>query len=335
MSAAVTLGARTGVVHLSHGGHLAFEDRGPADAPAVVVLGGISAGRHLASSPDHPTPGWWEDQVGPGRALDPERLRILSLDYLGGAGASARTAQAEGEPPTSVSTAVQADVVAELCDALGLPRLHAVVGASYGGMVALAFAQRHAQRVGRLAVLCAAHAPHPMATALRSLQRRVVRLARDAGVVHRGLRLARGLAMTTYRTPEEFQQRFQGPPRWTPDGVRFPVDGYLDARGEAFAGSFDADAFLTLSESLDLHRVDPAAVSTPTWVLASRSDLLVPLWQVRELVASLGGPVRCTELPSRFGHDAFLKETGPVGRFLHRAVRGPWPADTAHQGGNP
>jgi homoserine O-acetyltransferase len=330
MSAAVTLDGSTGVVHLrtgsdGPGGHLAFERTGPADAPVVLVLGGISADRHLAATPARPRRGWWDEQVGSGRALDPDRLALLGVDYLAGPGASAPArwlGALEGFP---VTPARQADALVRVLDALGVGRAYAVIGASYGGMVALSFAERHPKRLERLAVLCAAHAPHAMATALRSLQRRAVRLARRHGDPAGGLALARGLAMTSYRTAGEFASRFPGAPRWAPDGVRFAVDDYLDARGSAFADAFDADAFLALSESLDLHRVDPAAVRTPTWVLASRSDPLVPLWQTRELVAGLGGPVSCTEIPSRWGHDAFLKDTAPVGRFLRRALAGPLP----------
>ena len=292
----------------------------------------FSAGRHLAANGPGGAPGWWSDQVGPGLALDQGSYQLVSMDYLAGPGESASAEELQVGPGGALPPARQADALAEALDALGIERLHALVGASYGGMVGLSFAQRHPARLDRLVVLCAAHQTHPMATALRSLQRRVVRLGRDTGREREALSLARGIAMTTYRTDREFAERFDGSPSWTESGPRFPVDGYLEAQGAAFAESFDAEEFLTISESLDLHRVDPAAIETPTWLLASRFDTLVPLWQVWELAAALGGPVSQTILPSRFGHDAFLKEVGPVDRFLRVALHGPDLPDTHSQG---
>ncbi|NIQ59601.1 MAG: homoserine O-succinyltransferase, partial [Gemmatimonadetes bacterium] len=59
-----------------------WEAHGPAHAPAVVVLGGISAGSHLLPTGADPTPGWWPGIVGRSRALDPDRVRLVGVDFL-------------------------------------------------------------------------------------------------------------------------------------------------------------------------------------------------------------------------------------------------------------
>ena len=116
-----------------------------------------------------------------------------------------------------------------------------------------------------------------MATALRSVQRRTVRFGREAGRQSEGLALARSLAMTTYRSATEFEARFDPGPSGVDEGrVRFPVEAYLEARGDDFARSFDASAFLTLSESIDTHGVDPSTISTPTTLVSFDTDTLVP-----------------------------------------------------------
>ena len=59
-----------------------YEIVGAAGRPVVAVLGGISASRHATSSTSDPRPGWWEDIVGDGRAIDTAKFRVLSIDYL-------------------------------------------------------------------------------------------------------------------------------------------------------------------------------------------------------------------------------------------------------------
>ncbi|HVS15106.1 MAG TPA: homoserine O-succinyltransferase [Thermoanaerobaculia bacterium] len=303
---------------------LAYELCGPPGAPVVVVLGGISAHRHVTATHADAGRGWWADQVGSGAPIDTRRLRVLSFDWLGGNGDSTGPRAAEETFPTvpfpTVSTADQAGALAHLLDHLGIARIATFVGASYGGMVALSFAARHPHRVDRLIVLSAADRSHPHATALRSVQRSVTRLGLELGAGRAGLALARSLAMVTYRSPAELELRFDGEPRAAGGALRFPVEDYLQARGESFAGAFHPGAFLCLSESIDLHRVDARAIATPTTLVSVRSDQLVPPAQLQRLARLLAGPSRLIEIDSLYGHDAFLKETGQVGRILHRAL---------------
>ncbi len=298
---------------------LAWEEVLAADAtdelPTVVVLGGISAGRHVA---DTDRRGWWSEIVGPGKAVDLAAYRVLSFDYLGGNGESTgpRFGGAETSAWPSVDSQDQAAALVQLLDALGVTRLRAVVGASYGGAVALAFGEHHGARVDQLVVISAAHRSHPVTTAYRTLQRRVVREALRWHEAGTGLRWARGLAMVGYRTPEEFAARFDGEPIRVEDGYRFPVEDYLEARGEAFAQTFDPLAFLALSESLDLHRVDPARIHVATDLVGITSDQIVPLADLESLRRSLAGPARLRVLASLYGHDAFLKEVAAVTGIL-------------------
>ncbi len=284
-----------------------FEICGPARSPVIAALGGISADRHLTATAGDPSPGWWQALIGPGRAIDTDRHRVLGIDWL----------TAIDRP---VTTADQADGLARVMDHLAIDRLEAIVGASYGGMVALAFAVRYPTRVGRLVVLSAAHAPHPMATAHRVLQRRIVQLGLLAGVPTTGIAIARGLGITTYRSAGEFAERFAVEPRWVEDVPRFPVEEYLEHGGRTFAARFDARRYLSLSESLDLHGVDPGAITTPTTLFGVVEDQLVPLWQLRELRDRHGGECRLHEAASRYGHDAFLKEIETVGGVVHAGL---------------
>ena len=143
---------------------LSYELVGPAGAPVVFVAGGISAHRHLAAHAGDRSPGWAQDLLGKGRTLDPHALRVLAFDYVG----------ADGSIDAPIDTADQADAVALLLDALGIEVLEAFVGYSYGALVGLQLAARHAGRLRRLVAVSGAHRPHPYAAAWRALQRKAV-----------------------------------------------------------------------------------------------------------------------------------------------------------------
>ena len=300
---------------LTHGGELhnvriAYNDYGDADSPVIVVLGGISAGRNIA-------PGWWQDFVGIDSPIDTSRYRVLGIDFLGGCGASTR---AEGAAFPAISSVDQANAVCAVLDECGIDRIDCFIGSSYGGMVALAFAEQHPARVERVVAISAAHQPHPMATALRSLQRRAIRLGLEAGRVDEAIAIARGIAMTTYRTSAEFAHRFDVAARRSGDSWRHPVEDYLEQRGEEFAGRFSAGAYLCLSQSSDLHNVDPARITVPVTLVSVDSDTLVPAWQIQQLARALAGSVRLHTISSIYGHDAFLKEVGAISSILETTL---------------
>ena len=272
--------------------------------PVVAALGGISAGRFVTGT----TPrGWWSEIVGAGAPLDLDRCRVLGFDFLGGSGQTMGPRRGQSNFP-SISAYDQAEVLARLIEHLQIPALHAIVGASYGGMVALAFAERYRTQVERIVVISAADRAHPMATAWRSVQRATVRYALKKNDGPEGLRLARALAMATYRSSDEFASRFDAEPERIDGRFQFPVETYLLARGDAYAASYVPEAFLCLSESIDLHRVDATKIAVPTTLVAVREDQLVPLADMQRMAAQLGGRSRIVEISSLYGHDAFLKE---------------------------
>src|SRR4051812_738375 len=284
---------------------IAWRLTGAAGAPVVVALGGISASRRVWS-PDEPRGGWWHEVVGHGLALDTHRFRVLSFDYLGASADS--TGPRDDAPFPSVSAYDQAELLLRLINHLGIASLRAIVGASYGGMVALAFGERFPDRVARLIVISAADRAHPMASAWRVVQRRIVKFAIETGNPAQGLELARALAMATYRSPEEFAARFAGAARRNADEkFVLPVEEYLFARGAEYAQRYRPASFVCLSESIDLHRVDAARVFAPVTAIAVREDQLVPLGDVRAMVARLPN-AELHEISSVYGHDAFLKE---------------------------
>ena len=280
--------------------------------PVIAVLGGISATRHVTSSPDGAR-GWWDAIAGDGAAIDTGAFDVVGLDYV-----------TKGKSGAPVTTEDQADALREVVRARGGTKLSAIIGASYGGMVALAFGAKYPSLVEKLIVISAAHRSDPMATALRSLQRRVIALGVQTGRAHHAVAIARGIAMTTYRTADEFADRFtvEAPANDELGNPSFPVEDYLHHKGIEFAARYSAARYLALSLSLDLHCVDPRRVTVPATLVAVRGDSVVPLRQMIELSATLGAPSTLIEIDSRYGHDAFLKETETISTIIRSALEG-------------
>lgn len=283
---------------------------GAPDAPIVIVQGGISADRHAASMANG-APGWWSAVVGPGRPIDTDRFGVLSVDWLD---------CNDIAPACAVGSEDQADALAALLVALGVDRVHAFVGASYGAMVGLAFAARHPRRLLRLIAIAGAHRAHPLSIALRNLQRETVRLGERLGDVRAGLDLARRLAMTTYRGEREFAERCGAAPVFADGRYHFAEEDWLKAAGARFVERFSAARFLALSESIDLHAIAPEDVRVPTTLVGIASDRVVPLADLCELQSRCGAPATLHVIDSRYGHDAFLKEDAQVGALLNEIL---------------
>jgi homoserine O-acetyltransferase len=273
---------------------------GPQDRPLVIVSGGISSGRFVHKADGK---GWWSSVVSPGGAIDLDRWRVLAFDFA-----------PLCDEQIQVSTVDQARLVEITLDALGVQQAHAWIGASYGGMVGLAFAALCPERLGRLCMISAAHRPAAMAVAWRGIQRRIFELAKSAGRPEEGLALARELAMTTYRSPEELQSRFD---LGFDEAGRTDLCRYLIARGEAYPATVAGSRWWSLSASIDRHQIDPATVQVPTTLIASTSDRLVPLADMHELARGLPNLAAFVEIDSQFGHDAFLKEAGQLKPVLN------------------
>lgn len=330
---------------LSHA-EIAYETWGEArEDNHVVVFTGLSPDAHAASSPEEPEAGWWEAMVGPGKPIDSNRFHVICFNSIGSCFGS--TGPASINPETGARWAIDFPVLsiedtaraaAMALDAMGITRLKAVVGPSMGGMTALAFTLMNPERVENFLSISSALAAEPYAIAVRSLQRELIRsddawrdgrYAADAQPVA-GMRLARKLGMTTYRSAAEWRERF-GRQRIdvAADGAKpghpsfpleFDVEGYLQAAADRFVGDFDANCYQYLSRAMDLfdaaahgdgdvQRAFARVKLSSAMIIGVETDALFPVHQQLELAGALrrtGARVRFERLPSIQGHDAFL-----------------------------
>jgi len=325
---------------------LAYETWGqlsPERDNAILVFTGLSPSAHAASSLEDPSRGWWEFMIGPGRALDTSRFFVICINNLGSCFGS--TGPASKNPETGApyrldfpELAVE-DIVRSQRQALhklGIERLHAVIGASLGGMSALAFATMFPDEVDEVVAISAATRATPFAIAVRSLQRDCIKSdpAWKGGYYEtgkeplEGFRLARKLGLMSYRSPEEWLERFGrdrvewlDEPGSEPFDIEFQVESYLEANARKFVKVCDPNAYLYLSRAMDLFDLgdhaddgEPATAMATiqarrALVLGVETDFLFPVWQQKEMAEQLRAAGLATHympLKSVQGHDAFL-----------------------------
>ncbi|MEV8134110.1 homoserine O-acetyltransferase MetX [Microbacterium aurantiacum] len=322
---------------------------------AILILHALTGDSHVRgpAEPGHPTSGWWDDIVGPGGPIDTDRWFVVAPNMLGGCQGSTGPASIAPDgyewaarfPYLTVRDQVAAQ--ARLTDALGIETWAAVIGGSMGGMHALEWAVGLPERVARLAVLSAPPVNTADQIALNSVQLGAIRLdprfaggqyydAGDGDGPHRGLALARRMALLNYRSPTELNQRFQR--SWQSGvsplghGGRFAVESYLDFHGNKFTRRFDANSYLTLVEAMNSHDVGRdrggveealQRVAARTLVLGIDSDRLFPVDGQHRIARGIRHTTdgdHAVVLTSDFGHDGFLIETASVGAHLRRLL---------------
>jgi homoserine O-acetyltransferase len=300
-------------------------------------------------------PGWWDEMVGPGKPIDTRRFFVICANVLGscyGTTGPMSLNPATGRPygldfPV-VTVADWADLSFKLLDRLGIDRLHAVVGGSMGGQQALEMSLARPERVARLVILSAGFRLGAQGLAFNAVARHSI--VTDPGFAGgdyyggpgplSGLSTARMLAHITYLSEESLGQKFgrrlqdKDRPDFTPGGVEVEVESYLQHQAESFVARYDANSYLYITRAVDYYDASvwgdgdltraAGGISARTLVVSFSSDWLYPPELCRELVSAMcraGRTVTYVDIPSRYGHDAFLVETETVSRLIHGFLR--------------
>ncbi len=319
---------------------------------AILILTGLSADSHAASHDKHDLAGWWEYMIGSGKAIDTDKWFVICVSSLGSCKGS--TGPCSPEPITKspykftfpdLTLEDIANSTVELVKNLGIQKLACVIGPSMGGMTALALILQHPHATNHMINIASGCHSLPFSTAIRSLQREAI--LKDVNFNDgnysseqwptQGMKQARKMGMLSYRSAEEWKERFprslrQRPQR--PFGIEFPVEGYLEYHAEKFVHQFDPVSYLYLSRAMDWFDAFDYAKSDKhnpftkcklesALVVGAVSDLLFPPEQQQEL-AHLLNDIKCqtkfTLTDSIQGHDAFLVDkttySEEIGSFL-------------------
>jgi homoserine O-acetyltransferase len=334
---------------------IAYETWGtlaPDGSNALLVLHALTGDSHASgpAGPGHLHPGWWDDVIGPGRAIDTDRWFVVCPNVLGGCQGS--TGPSSPDPGTGrpygsrfpvITVRDQAVVEAALADTLGIERWAAIVGGSMGGQRTLEWLVSFPERVERAVVIACGARATAEEIALCSVQIRAIQSdprwrggdyydAAPGDGPHLGMSIARGMGQITYRSELELDERFGRGHQSDEDpmaGGRYAIESYLEYHGEKLARRFDANTYIALSRAMNHHDVGrgrggvPAAlrrISAEVTLAGITSDRLYPLRLQEELAAHIPNVTGLTAIESEAGHDGFLVEHEAVSALISRAL---------------
>ena len=332
---------------------VAYETYGELNAKrnnGILVLHAFSGDAHAAGeSSETGQPGWWNDMIGPGKAFDTDQYFVISSNVIGGCRGTTGPSSINPETGCPFAMSFPAITIADmvrlqkkLIDHLGIRRLLTVSGGSMGAMQALQWAVSYPDAIVSAIPIAGTARHSAQQIAFNEVGRQAIMADPDwcEGNYYgkrppaRGLSVARMVGHITYMSDESMRQKFG---RRLRDQNQFEVESYLRYRGSQFVDRFDANSYLYITKAMDYFDLTngnkslSAAFENVTarfLVLSFTSDWLYPSYQSLEVVRALRSrncDVAYCELPSNYGHDAFLvnveEQTELVKGFLASTFR--------------
>lgn len=320
---------------------------------AILICHALSGDHHCAGlhSLHDKHPGWWNNLIGPGKAVDTNRFYVICSNCLGGCQGSSGPSSINPNtgkpyhldfPLLSIGDMVRAQYRL-ITGELGISTLAAVIGGSMGGMQVLQWGIEYPGFVRKLIPMATTARQNAQAIAFNEVGRLAIMQDPDwqNGAYPRGkgpnvgLAVARMMAHITYLSDSGLEEKF-GRERIRKSGARshfdaeFQVESYLRYQGQSFINRFDANSYLYLTKALD--RFDLfgeggnledclSAIRAETMVVGFTSDWLFPPKQNRQIVHALlrcGLPATYAELNLALGHDSFLVHAPELYALVHR-----------------
>jgi len=340
---------------------MAFETWGELSAAAdnaILVCHALTGDSHAHGQAGvaHATPGWWNRVIGPGCGIDTDRYFVVCVNSLGGCQGSTGPSSLDPDTGTPYGsrfpTVTTRDIVrcqAAVADHLGIDTWLAVVGGSMGGMQVLEWGVMFPERLSAIAPIATTLAASAQQVAWSAVGRTALALdprfrggdyydAEPGDGPFAGLAIARSVAQITYRSAEVFDDRFArelvDPRSVFGHWDRFQVESYLDYHGEKLVRRFDANSYLALNRTMDLHDLsrDRGSMESaigrlahlPAMTLSISSDVLYPTAQqaaIRDAIRAAGGRCDHHVIQSPDGHDGFLLAARQVGSMLAGFLR--------------
>ena len=261
---------------------LIFETYGALNSDksnAILICHALSGSHHAAGfhSDDDKKSGWWDNMIGPNKAIDTNQFFVVCVNNIGSCFGSTGPTTIN---PDSISNGGEPQVYgpdfplvtikdwvktqAMLSDRLGIEVWHAIVGGSMGGMQAMQWSVDYPERLKRCVVIASTPKLSAQNIAFNEVARQSIlsdpdfkegRYLQAGTYPRRGLILARMVGHITYLTDDAMKAKFgrdlkSGKFMYGYD-VEFQVESYLRYQGERFSENFDANTYLLMTKALD------------------------------------------------------------------------------------
>ncbi len=280
---------------------------------------------------------WWPHTVEKGAFLDPDRWFVICANILGshyGTTGPLTPSAATGEPLygdfPSLTIADMARAHSLLADALGIKRIHKLVGSSVGGFQALEWAAQEPERFDSLILIATAPVATPWAIAVDETQRMAIKADAtygerrpDAGAA--GLAAARAIGMLTYRGGSGYN-RTQKDPADAALTTPHRACTYQAHQGKKLCDRYNAYSYVTILDAFDTHDIGRgrggteaalASLKMPATIVGITSDIIFPPSEIRGWAAHMPA-AEYFEIDSDMGHDGFLVEHDQLNKILTR-----------------
>jgi homoserine O-acetyltransferase/O-succinyltransferase len=342
---------------------IAYETYGVLNADAsnaVLVCHALTMDQHVASPhPKTGKPGWWMNMVGPGKPIDTDRFCVICPNVIGSCMGSTgpESIAPDGKPygmrfpVITIRDMVRAQAL--LLDHLGVDRIHAVIGGSMGGMLALSWAATYPERVDAALIIASTARHSAQNIAFHETGRQAIMADpnwrdgdyyADGKAPDAGLAVARMAAHITYMSEQGLTEKFGRRLQNRPDGSKgaktfgfdadFQIESYLRHQGLSFTSRFDANSYLYITRAMDYWDLaeDHNGVLAKAFketrarfcLISFDTDWLYPTAESKVIVHALNAvaaPVSFVELSSPFGHDAFLMDAPELERVIDGFIR--------------
>lgn len=333
---------------LEEGGHLpeielVYETWGTLNqdkSNAILVHHALSVGSHASSTAQNPKDGWWQNMIGPGKAIDTSKFYVICINNLGSCFGSTGPLSINPKtgnpykynlPQITIGDMVRSQKL--LMDKLDIRTLYAVVGSSMGAMLSLTWAVEYPDSLSNVILISSSYKAYPANIANRSIQHQAIKMDPvwqqgnyKSNQDLSGFKLARKLGLYSYRHSGEWNQRFNSHENSTMNDA--DIVAYFDYNADKFCNYFDANSYLILTQSMDQFNIIKtfaapqecfSKIMAKTLVVSVDTDTLFTPQQQQELFAALQEcGVDCSYIhhQSQYGHDAFLVETEAFTQYI-------------------
>ena len=323
-----------------------------AKSNAILVCHAFSGNHHASGVNKAEEIGWWDEIVGPNKAIDTNKYYVVCCNNLGGCSGSSGPKSINPSsnklyggafPQITVSDWVNSQKM--LMEKFDIPYWHFVVGGSLGGMQALQWSIAYPEKIKKAGIFAAAAKSSTQNIAMNEVARESIRKDQNFHdgdylehniIPKNGIKTARMLGHITYLSEQHMDQRFgrrfQDDESKVGQEVDFEVENYLQYKGEKFSEVFDANTYILMTKAMDGYDASSKSdglssalkdVTAELLIIGFYSDWLYPPERGKEIqIAAMNNNIKSSYiiLNGEHGHDSFLFHSKRYSQIISKFI---------------